>query len=68
MQNMTFDELMIIAKMTALACGDRNVTIGEIEKDMMYSLLKRIADQRLDLTAQQKAQFKALVDVCKDCR
>ena len=65
MNNMTFDECIVIAKMFAYVSGDRSVSFSEIENDTACSLVKRIADQRWDWTEQQRAQFKTLVDLVK---
>ncbi len=65
MYGMTFDEMMLCAKIFAFAMGDRSVSMTQLDKDAACAMLKRMADQRWDWTEAQKEQYKALVDACK---
>ncbi len=65
MYKMTLEEMMLCAKVFAYAMGDRSISLNQTDKDFAVSMLKRMADQRWDWTEEQKSQFKALVDVCK---
>jgi len=60
---MTITEILIFAKILAAISGDRTVAVTDLEKKIAADALKRIADQRIDWTQQQKAQYKTLVDV-----
>ena len=66
MDKLTFDEAMLLAKAVAYALGDRNVSFNNADKELAVSRLKKIADQRLDWTLQQKEQYKALLDICSE--
>ena len=60
---MTITEILIFAKILAAISGDRTVAVTDLENKIAADALKRIADQRIDWTQQQKAQYKTLVDV-----
>lgn len=62
---MTITEILIFAKILAAISGDRTVAVTDLEKKIAADALKRIADQRIDWTQQQKAQYKTLVDVAE---
>ena len=66
MDKLTFDEAMLLAKAVAYALGDRSVSFNNVDKELAVSRLKKIADQRLDWTLQQKEQYKALLDICSE--
>ena len=59
---MTITEILIFAKILAAISGDRTITVTPVEKKIAADALKRIADQRMDWTPQQKEQYKMLVD------
>lgn len=59
---MSINEILIFSKILAYVSGDRNVTVTDIEKKIAADALRRIADQRLDWTEQQRAQYKMWVD------
>ena len=63
---MTIEEMLIVAKSVAYLMGDRTITITELEKDTACLMLKRIADQKMDWSEQQRRQMKDLVDYCKE--
>lgn len=65
MYGMKLEEMMLCAKVFAYAMGDRSISLNQTDKDLAVSMLKRMADQRWDWTEEQKSQFKAFVDVCK---
>lgn len=65
MYKMTLEEMMLCAKVFAYAMGDRSISLNQTDKDLAVSMLKSMAYQRCDWTEEQKSQFKALVDVCK---
>lgn len=50
MYQMTIDEILILAKITAYAFGDKSISLTQIDKDMAVDMLKRMADQRWDWT------------------
>ena len=60
---MTINEILLFAKILAFASSDRTVTVTDLDKKMAADTLKRMADQRLDWTEQQREQYKMLVDV-----
>ena len=60
---MTINEILIFAKILAFASGDRTVNVTDLDKKMAADALKRMADQRMDWTGQQREQYKLLVDV-----
>lgn len=60
---MTITEILIFAKILALVSGDRSVKVTDVEKKIATDALRRIADQRMDWTQEQREQYKKLVDV-----
>ena len=65
MNNYTFDEILIIAKLLALAFGDRSISLNDADNEVAGSLLNKIVDNRIDLTYEQKEQLKALIEIIK---
>lgn len=65
MYKMSLEEMMLCAKLFAYAMGDRSIVLTQIDRDSAVVMLKRMADQKWDWTPQQKEQYKALVDICK---
>ena len=63
---LTTDEVIIIGKIMARALGDSTVTITNIEKDIAFGALKKLADSRKDWTEYQKSQYKMIVDICNN--
>ena len=59
---MTINEILIFSKILAYVSGDRSFTVTDVEKKIAADALRRIADQRLDWTEQQRAQYKVWVD------
>ena len=59
---MTIDEIIAFAKILVYASGDKSVTVSEAEKQCAASALKRMADQRMDWTQEQRERYKTLVD------
>ncbi len=62
---MKIDEILLFAKILAYVFGDRSVTITGIEMEMAADALRRLADQRLDWTQEQREQYKAMVDIIR---
>lgn len=60
---LTINEILLFAKILAYASGDRTVTVTDIDKKIAAEALKRMADQRMDWTLEQREQYKMLVDV-----
>lgn len=60
---LTINEILLFAKILAYTSGDRTVTVTDIDKKMAAEALKRMADQRMDWTLEQREQYKMLVDV-----
>ena len=60
---LTINEILLFAKILAYASGDRTFTVTDIDKKMAAEALKRMADQRMDWTLEQREQYKMLVDV-----
>ena len=65
---MTINEILAFAKILAFASGDRTVTVTDLDKEMAADTLKRMADQRLDWTEQQREQYKLLVEFVEKMR
>lgn len=65
MYKLTFEEMMLFAKILAYISGDRSISLNQIDRDSAIAVLKRMADQRMDWNEQQKEQFKSMVDICK---
>ena len=66
MYNMTFDEMVLFAKIVAYVSGDKSVNLTDVDKDMAFNTLKKMTDCRYDMTEQQKKEFKAVIDLCKE--
>lgn len=66
MCNLTFDEMVLYAKILAYMMGDASIVLSDKDKDIALSLLKKMIDQRIDMTEQQKEQFKFSVDVLNE--
>ena len=66
MYNMTFEEMILFAKIVAYVSGDRTVNLTDVDKDMAFNTLKKMTDGRCDMTEQQKKEFKAVIDLCKE--
>ena len=64
---MTISEIMLFAKILAFASGDKTVIVTDLDKKIATDTLKRMADQRMDWTEQQREQYKSLVDVVEQC-
>ena len=65
MYGLTLEEIMLCAKIFAYAMGDKSISLNQLDKDSAVALLKRMADQNWNWTKQQKEQYKALLDTCK---
>ena len=65
---MAINEILLFAKILAFASGDRSVTVTDLDKEMATEALKRMADQRMDWTEQQREQYKLLVEFVEKMR
>lgn len=65
---MTISEVLIFAKILAYIFGDRTISVTETEKKYAAEALKRIADQRMDWTQEQREQYKMWVEVFESIR
>ena len=63
---MTFEEMILFAKIVAYVSGDRMVNLTDGDKDMAFNTLKKMTDGRCDMTEQQKREFKAVIDLCRE--
>lgn len=66
MYNMTFEEMILYAKVLAFCFGDRTVKLTIDDKKAAYEVLKKITDKRQDLTKQQKEELKGSIDLIKE--
>lgn len=66
MYNMTFEEMILFAKIVAYVSGDKTIVLGNADKEMAYATLKKMVDRRIDMTEQQKEAFKSVVDLVKE--
>lgn len=64
---MTYYNLFCFAKLYAVATGlDKQSLLSKAEIDAASETLKSIADNRNDLTQEQKEWYKMIVDFCKE--
>ena len=63
MYNMTFEEMIVVAKAIAYFSGNTSVDFTYNDRDVAVEMFKRMTDQRLDLTLEQKEQIKAIVEL-----
>ena len=66
MYNMTFEEMILFAKIVAYVSGDKSAVLTNRDKDMAFDTLKKMTDGRCDMTEQQKKEFKKVIDLCKE--
>jgi hypothetical protein len=57
-----FGKIISIAKVFAMALGDRTITISGEERDAAIEGLKVLADHRNGWTEEQKEYYKMMVD------
>jgi hypothetical protein len=57
-----FGKMISLAKVFAMAMGDRTITISSEERDAAFEELKVRADHRNDWTEEQKEYYKMMVD------
>ena len=57
-----FSEFLCLAKVFAMAMGDRRITISSAERDTAFESLKMMAEHRDDWTEEQKEWYKMMVD------
>lgn len=57
-----FGKIISLAKVFAMAMGDRTITISSEERDAAFEELKVRADHRNDWTEEQKEYYKMMVD------
>ena len=66
MYNLTFDEMILLAKIVAFISGDTSVNLTNSDKDMAVEIMKKMIDGRWDMTEQQKREIQAVIDLCKE--
>lgn len=57
-----FSQFISLAKVFAMAMGDRRITISSAERDAAFKALKTMADHRNGWTEEQKEYYKIMVD------
>lgn len=65
---MNINEILLFAKILAYVSGDKSVTITDIEMEMAADALRRLADQRVDWTQEQREQYKTMVSIIRYMR
>ena len=63
---MTGEEMILVAKIIAHTFGDNSEPLTEYDKEIAFEMLKHMTDQRVDMTRQQKEEFKMLVEWGKE--
>lgn len=63
---MNFYEFISFAKLFSLAYGGSNITLTEEEGEVVSEILKRMSDDRMDWTSQQRDLYKGMVDFAKE--
>lgn len=66
MYEITFEEMILVAKVIAYSMGDRSVVLTDIDKEIAVELMKKMTDQSINLNIQQKEQFKFILDLYKN--
>lgn len=61
-----FGQIISLAKVFAMAMGDRRITISSAERDAAFEALKTMADHRNGWTEEQKEYYKMMVDFEKE--
>lgn len=57
-----FSQFISLAKVFAMAMGDRRITISSVERDAAFEALKTMADRSNRWTEEQKEYYKMMVD------
>lgn len=57
-----FSQFISLAKVFAMAMGDRRITISSAERDAAFEALKTMADRSNRWTEEQKEYYKMMVD------
>jgi hypothetical protein len=57
-----FGKIISLAKVFAMARGDRTITISKEERDAAFEWLKVLADHGNGWTEEQKEYYKMMVD------
>lgn len=57
-----FSKFICLAKVFAVAAGDRTITISSAEREAAFESLKTIAEHCNDWTEEQKEWYKMMVD------
>lgn len=64
---MNFYESICFSRVHAAFCGlIPKQQVSEAEYEVAFECLKKMAENRYDWTDEQKEQYKALVDYCKE--
>ena len=65
MYELTFEEMILVAKVIACFFGNRTVVFTDMDKEVAFELMKKMTDQRIDMNRQQKEQFKVMLELYK---
>jgi hypothetical protein len=57
-----FGKIISLAKVFAMAMGDRTITISDEEQDAAFEGLKTMADNSNNWTKEEKEYYKMMVD------
>lgn len=63
---MTGEEMVLVAKIIAHVFGYNSEPLTNHDKEIAFEMIKHMTDQRVDMTRQQKEEFKMLVDWGKE--
>ncbi|MCM1302549.1 MAG: hypothetical protein NC305_10240 [Lachnospiraceae bacterium] len=61
-----FSQFIGLAKIFAMAMGDRKITVSGEERDAAFEALKTMAGHRNGWTEEQKEYYKMMVDFGKE--
>ncbi len=59
---MNIEEILLFAKILAYLSGDKSINITSLDKEQACSALKRMANQNMNWSPQQREWYKAFVD------
>lgn len=61
-----FGQIISLAKVFAMAMGDKRITISSAERDAAFEALKTMADHSNGWTEEEKEYYKMMVDFGKE--
>lgn len=61
-----FNQFISLAKVFALAMGNRRITISSVERDAAFEALKTMADRSNGWTEEQKEYYKMMVELVNE--